>query len=188
MSEKINETTEDLKENETACNEEQIVVEEDFVESSFGEISVLEAKLKEAEEKYLRVHADFENIKKRMEKDKIQAIEYASERFAKDLLNPIDSLEFAIASLNNKEADPAELLEKVKEGIELTIKSFKTVFEKHGIELVDVDSGFDPNLHDAVMHAESDNHEEGEIVQVLQRGYKYKDRLLRPAMVSICKK
>lgn len=152
------------------------------------EVAILKAKLQEAEEKYLRVHADFENIKKRLEKDKIQAIEYASERFAKDLLTPIDSLEFAIASTQNADANPAELVEKIKEGLELTIRSFKTTFEKHGIELVDVDSGFDPNLHDAVMHAESDNHDEGEIVQVLQKGYKYKERLLRPAMVSICKK
>ncbi|QOG12488.1 nucleotide exchange factor GrpE [Arcobacter sp. FWKO B] len=179
------ENLDNIEQTEAELQSEEVESQEGIV---IDEVAILEAKLKEAEEKYLRVHADFENIKKRMEKDKIQAIEYASERFAKDLLNPIDSLEFAIASLDNSEADPTELLAKVKEGIELTIKSFKSAFEKHGIELVDVDSGFDPNLHDAVMHAESDNHDEGEIVQVLQKGYKYKERLLRPAMVSICKK
>jgi molecular chaperone GrpE len=187
----MSENKENLDNLETT--EEKIVEDiECEVENKEGieidEVAILKAKLQEAEEKYLRVHADFENIKKRLEKDKIQAIEYASERFAKDLLNPIDSLEFAIASTQNPDANPAELVTKIKEGLELTIRSFKTTFEKHGIELVDVDSGFDPNLHDAVMHAESDNHDDGEIVQVLQKGYKYKERLLRPAMVSICKK
>jgi molecular chaperone GrpE len=146
-----------------------------------------EAKLKEAEDKYLRVHADFENIKKRLEREKYQAIEYASENFAKDLLAPIDSLEMAIASIK-ADGDTEELLKKMQEGLELTIRNFKTVFEKHGIELVEIDSGFDPNFHDAVMQVASEKHEDGEIVQLLQNGYKYKDRLLRPAMVSVCKK
>jgi molecular chaperone GrpE len=144
-------------------------------------------KLQEAEEKYMRVHADFENIKKRLEREKYQAIEYASEKFAKDLLSPIDTLEMALSSANT-EADPAELLEKMKTGIELTIKSFRTAFEKHGIELVDTDGEFDPNCHDAVMQTPSEDHADGEIVQVMQKGYMYKERLLRPAMVSICKK
>lgn len=146
-----------------------------------------EEKLKIAEDKYLRAYAEFENIKKRLEKEKYQAIEFASERFAKDLLAPIDTLEFAIASVNS-DAEPAELVQKIKEGLELTIKNFKTVFEKHGIELVDIDGDFDPNLHDAVMQVNSEEHNDGQIVQTLQKGYKYKERLLRPAMVSICKK
>jgi len=146
-----------------------------------------EEKLKAAEERYLRVHADFENIKKRLEKEKYQAIEYASERFAKDLLTPIDTLEYAILSANS-DTDPVELVQKIKEGLELTIKNFKSVFEKHGIELVETDNEFDPNFHDAVMQVQSEAHDDGQIVQTLQKGYKYKERLLRPAMVSICKK
>lgn len=146
-----------------------------------------EEKLKAAEDKYLRAYAEFENIKKRLEKEKYQAIEFASEKFAKDLLAPIDTLEFAIASANS-DAEPAELVSKIKEGLELTIKNFKGVFEKHGIELVEADGEFDPNLHDAVMQLNSEEHNDGHIVQTLQKGYKYKERLLRPAMVSICKK
>ena len=59
--------------------------------------------------------------------------------------------------------------------------------QKHGIELIDTANGFNPHFHDAVMQVESDDHEEGEIVQLLQKGYKIKDRVLRPAMVSIAK-
>lgn len=164
----------------------QEIIQEDEVEV-VEPTNECEEKLKASEEKYLRAYADFENIKKRLEKEKYQAIEYASERFAKDLLTPIDTLEYAILSANS-DANPEELIQKIKEGLELTVKSFKSVFEKHGIELVDTDSEFDPNFHDAVMQVESEAHDDGQIVQTLQKGYKYKDKLLRPAMVSICKK
>jgi len=151
------------------------------------EISLLQEQLKESQDKYLRVHADFENIKKRLEKEKYQAIDYASEKFARDLLTPIDTLEMALKSAN-ADLDAQELLKKLKEGIELTLKSFITAFEKHDIKSVETDSEFDPHFHDAVMQVDSADHEEGQIVQELQKGYTYKERLLRPAMVSICKK
>ena len=137
-----------------------------------------------SEEKFLRVHADFENIKKRLEREKYQAIDYASEKFAKDLLTPLDTLEMALASAN-VDLSAEELLPKLKEGIELTIKSFITTFEKHNITKVDTTGEFDPNMHNAVMQVDSQNHESGQIVSELQKGYMLKDRLLRPSMVSI---
>ena len=185
MSEK---TKEELQQEEVLENETEVIVEE-TEKTEESEKEDLEAKLKEAEEKYLRVHADFENIKKRLEKEKYQAIDYASEKFAKDLLAPIDSLEMALAAEEASKDLPAEeLLAKLKEGVELTIKNFNTVFEKHNITAVDTDGDFDPNFHDAVMQIDSPDHEDGQIVQRLQKGYTLKDRLLRPAMVSICKK
>lgn len=144
----------------------------------------LENELKQSEDKFLRVHADFENIKKRLEKEKYQAIDYASEKFAKDLLTPIDTLEMALKSAN-ADVQPAELIEKLKEGIELTIKSFITTFEKHDISRIQTDGEFDPNIHNAVMQVDSSEHESGQIVAELQKGYKLKERLLRPSMVSI---
>ena len=127
--------------------------------------------------------------KKRLEKEKYQAIDYASEKFAKDLLTPIDTLEMALnAEEAAKDLSSEELLEKLKEGVELTIKNFYTAFEKHDISIVETDGEFDPNFHDAVMQVDSPDHQDGQIVQQLQKGYKIKDRLLRPAMVSICKK
>ncbi|AXX93519.1 nucleotide exchange factor GrpE [Malaciobacter molluscorum LMG 25693] len=175
-----NQTCEDNTEQEVSEQQEQTV---ESVKAEY------EAKLKEEQDKYLRVHADFENIKKRLEKEKYQAIDYASEKFAKDLLVPIDTLEMALAAEeSSKDLDAQELLKKLKEGVELTIKNFYTVFEKHEITPIDTDGEFDPNFHDAVMQVDSEDHEDGQIVQQLQKGYKYKDRLLRPAMVSICKK
>lgn len=148
----------------------------------------LQNKLREYENNYLRVHADFENTKKRLEREKYQLLEYAYEKFAKDLLPVIDSLEAAHVSADNAEIASEELLEKVKEGIGLTLDNFRKAFKKHGIDLIETEGGFDPHLHEAVMHAPSEEHEEGEVVQTLQKGYKYKERVLRPAMVSICKK
>ena len=158
--------------------------EEQKDESLEDIISKLEEDLKQSEEKFLRVHADFENIKKRLEREKYQAIDYASEKFAKDLLTPLDTLEMALASAN-VDLSAEELLPKLKEGIELTIKSFITTFEKHNITKVDTNCEFDPNVHNAVMQVDSPEHETGQIVSELQKGYMLKDRLLRPSMVSI---
>ena len=163
----------------------EVVVEETPKEETLeDEIAKLEAQLKESEDKYLRVHADFENIKKRLEREKYQAIDYASEKFAKDLLAPLDTLEMALQSAN-VDLDAAELLGKLKEGIELTIKNFNSTFEKHNISKIETDGEFDPNVHNAVMQVDSENHESGQIVSELQKGYMLKDRLLRPSMVSI---
>jgi len=192
LSKKEEELNEEIIENEEleeATLEEENVASEPEELSSEDKIAELEAKLKEAEDKYFRVHADFENIKKRLEKEKYQAIDYASEKFAKDLLAPIDTLEMALAAEEASADLPAEeLLAKLKEGVELTIKNFYTSFEKHDISVLEADGEFDPNFHNAVMQVDSPDHEDGEIVQRLQKGYKIKDRLLRPAMVSICKK
>jgi len=190
LSEKQEEINEEVAQNEELQTEEtsneEVSTEEIKELSAEEKIAELEAKLKESEDKYFRVHADFENIKKRLEKEKYQAIDYASEKFAKDLLTPIDTLEMALAAEEAAKDMPAEeLLSKLKEGVELTIKNFYTAFEKHDITLVETDGEFDPNFHDAVMQVDSPDHESGQIVQRLQKGYKFKDRLLRAAMVSI---
>ena len=180
-------TKEELVEQETAQEETTTETTEETVskeESLEEKVARLEEELKQSEEKYLRVHADFENIKKRLEREKYQAIDYASEKFAKDLLTPIDTLEMALASAN-ADIDASELLRKLKEGIELTIKNFNTTFEKHNITKVETDGEFDPNVHNAVMQVDSPDHETGQIVSELQKGYMLKDRLLRPSMVSI---
>lgn len=182
MSEKQEELNEEVVQNEEVQSEE--ITDETVELSAEDKIAELEAKLKESEDKYFRVHADFENIKKRLEKEKYQAIDYASEKFAKDLLAPIDSLEMALQSAN-VELDASELLTKLKEGISLTIKNFNTTFEKHNISKIETDGEFDPNVHNAVMQVDSENHETGQIVSELQKGYMLKDRLLRPSMVSI---
>ncbi|MCH9813213.1 MAG: nucleotide exchange factor GrpE [Epsilonproteobacteria bacterium] len=158
--------------------EQEVETDEEVVDP----VEVLETKVAELEDLRLRDLAEFENIKKRLEKEKTQSIAYAQESFARDLLSVIDSLDSANSSMDEQSEAS---IEKIKEGIDLTLEQFKKTFEKHGIELVTMDTGFDPNFHEAVMRVDSEEHETGAIVQVFQKGYKIKERVLRPAMVSI---
>ncbi len=161
----------------------QEAMEEDLNEVD-DEIERLKAEVAAMQDKYARVHADFDNIKKRLEREKYQALEYAQEKLAKDLIPVIDSLEGAIAA-GESDADADEILEKLKEGVELTMKQFLSVLEKHGISQVSEEEPFDPNIHHAVQQVDSPEHESGEIVSTFQKGYKYKERTLRDAMVVI---
>jgi molecular chaperone GrpE len=144
----------------------------------------VQERVAELEDLRLRDLAEFQNITKRLEKEKFQSIAYAQEGFARDLLAVIDSLDNASAAIDSQtEAN----LDQIKEGIELTLTQFKKVFDKHGIELIEVENGFDPNFHEAMMKVDSEEHQEGDIVQIFQKGYKMKDRVIRPAMVSVAK-
>ncbi len=161
----------------------QEVMEEDLNDVD-DEIERLKAEVVAMQDKYARVHADFDNIKKRLEREKYQALDYAQEKLAKDLIPVIDSLEGAIAA-GESDAEANEILEKLKEGVELTMKQFLSVLEKHGITQVSDDEPFDPNIHHAVQQVDSEDHESGDIVSTFQKGYKYKERTLRDAMVVI---
>jgi molecular chaperone GrpE len=171
-------------------NLEESQAEEEQIEAEGTvEVDPLEAALAEAadyKDKYLRAHADFENSKKRLEKDKMNAVSYANESFAKDILAVMDSFENALASMEESE-DGSEVLEKMKEGVNLTHEQLKKVLEKNHIKAVDCEGQFDPEVHQAIMQVDSDAHETGDVVQVMQKGYTIKDRILRPAMVSTCK-
>ncbi|MDR0407887.1 MAG: nucleotide exchange factor GrpE [Campylobacteraceae bacterium] len=164
--------------------EQSEVLSDANLSSTEEKIKELEEKLKSCEDKYIRAHADFENIKKRYEKEKYQAIDYAHEQFARDLLPVIDALEIAYKSADETIDD---VTKKIKDGIGLTLEQFKKVFEKHGIKEADSDGKFDPNFHNAALQVESEGKESGEIVQTFQKGYTIKGRVLRAAMVSIAR-
>ena len=166
---------------ETSQTTDEAEAEAEAVENEF---ELLETELAELKDKYARVHADFDNIKKRLEKEKYTAVEYANEKFAKDMIPVLDSLQGALASAEG-DADKAELFDKLKEGIELTYKQFITALEKHGVTMVSHDEPFDPNIHNAVQSVDSEDVESGQIVQTFQTGYKYKERPLREAMVVV---
>jgi len=171
--------------------EEQEQTEGEANKEETVEVDPLEAALAEAAEykdKYLRAHADFENSKRRLEKDKMNAVSYANESFAKDILAVIDSFENALASIEGaNEENSSEVLKQMKEGVNLTYEQLKKILEKNHIKEVDCSGEFDPEVHQAIMQVESDAHEVGDVVQVMQKGYTIKDRILRPAMVSTCK-
>ena len=96
----------------------------------------------------------------------------------------VDSLSMAIGA-SASEAEATVLLEKLKEGVELTMKQLLSVLEKHGVTPVDEAELFDPNIHNAVQKVDSEEHESGAIVTTFQKGFRYKERTLRDAMVVI---
>jgi molecular chaperone GrpE len=159
---------------------EQEVEAKEETSTEDKKVEELEQRLEQA----LRAYASCENDKKIMEKQKAQAIDYAVEKFVKDLLPIIDTLELAVKNIKNSEDDCAK---EMVEGVELTLKKMVDTFKNHGIEAVEHDE-FDPNLHQAIQQVPSEEHEEGAIVEIYQKGYKLKDRLIRPSMVTICKK
>lgn len=141
-------------------------------------------KIKALEEKYIRAYAEFDNVKKRLEREKYLALEYANEQILKDFLPILDTLESA---LDSTKSDESEAVAKIKEGIQLTIDNFLKAFGKHSVERISTEGEFDPNVHNAIMQVPNEGKADGEIAQVIQKGYKYKDRVIRPAMVAITK-
>ncbi|HED6162854.1 TPA: nucleotide exchange factor GrpE [Campylobacter coli] len=167
-------------ENENAENSENL--QDDLQDNEKNETNELQKELEELKDKYMRANAEFENIKKRMEKEKLSAMAYANESFAKDLLDVLDALEAAI----NVECQD-EISLKIKEGVQNTLDLFLKKLEKHGVALIKEEKEFDPNLHEAMFHVDSENHQSGEVVTVLQKGYKIADRVIRPTKVSVAK-
>jgi len=164
--------------NQTAENQENEV----DIETLLKQNEELKQKLDEA----LRAYAKCENDKKILKKEADAMVDYAYERFAKDLLPVVDSLELAIA--HAKEIDnKAEAFDKLLEGVELTLKKMLDTFKNHGIEPVEHEE-FNPEIHQAVQHVTSEEHEEGDIVDIYQKGYTLKGKLIRPSMVTINKK
>lgn len=152
------------------------------VSESADEAEDWEAKYNELKDQYMRAFADFENTKKRMERDKNQGLEYANEKVMNDLLPVLDTLEKALESASNNPEAKA-----IAEGLELTLSGFLKVLNKHGVEVIDTNGEFDPKVHECLMHAPDANKQDGDILQTLQKGFAYKSRVLRPAMVSVVK-
>ena len=180
---------EDEKINLEADQAEEVVEPQENEAEETVEVDPLEDALAEAadwKDKFLRAHADFENSKRRLEKDKMNAVSYANESFAKDILAVMDSFDNALASMQGSE-ESSEVLEKMQEGVNLTFDQLKKILEKNSIKEISCEGEFDPEVHQAIMQIESENHEVGDVVQVMQKGYTIKDRVLRPAMVSTCK-
>ena len=149
-----------------------------------------ENKIKELEEKLIRTLAEMENQRRRFEKEKDDAFEYGGFSFARESLNLIDNFDRAKQSLENDEKiKGSDALKKTLEHLDIVKKDLISIFKKNNIEeIVAVDKKLDPNLHQAMMEVEDNNKEPGTIVQEIQKGFKMKDRLLRPSLVAVSKK
>ena len=149
-----------------------------------------EDKIKELEDKLARTLAEMENQRRRFEKEKEDAFEYGGFSFARESLNLIDNFDRAKQSLESDDKiKGSDSLKKTLEHLDIIKKDIISIFKKNNIEeIVAVNKKLDPNLHQAMMEIEDDNKEPGTIVQEIQKGYKMKDRLLRPSLVAVSKK
>jgi molecular chaperone GrpE len=151
----------------------------------------LEAKLQEKEkeakenyDRFLRLSAEMENFKKRVEKEKVESYKFANENLLKDLLPILDNLERALEHGHEAENTKAFL-----EGVDMVLKGFLAILEKHGVTRIEASGEeFDPNQHEAVMVQEDNSRPPGVVISQLQKGYRLHDRLVRPAMVVVSKK
>ena len=149
-------------------------------------LAALEKEKKDNWDKFLRAAADLENLRKRQKRELDDAKFEAKNKVLKEMLPVVDNLERAIEHAGaGADSDPA--LKAIVEGVQLVLRQFQTAFERLDITAVDaLGQPFDPNLHEAISQQESDQ-PAGTIVQVLQRGYRAGDRLLRPALVVVAK-
>lgn len=174
MKEKKNEP---LTEEATKAAEETAETKAEAKEPTAEErIAALEAELKEKDDRFLRMAAEYDNFRRRSREEKAATYADALSDTVGELLPIIDNLERAAMYDDG---------EKVKEGLMMTAKSVSAVLEKLGVETVGtVGETFDPNLHNAVFHIEDENYGEGEIVEVFQKGYKKGNKIIRFAMVK----
>ena len=143
-----------------------------------AEENAIEKELTDTKDQLLRVTAEYANFRKRSEKEKQDAFVFAKSETVRELLPVVDNLERAISAENGD-------FDALKKGVEMTFENLMSILERLGVEVYGKPGDiFDPNLHNAVMHVEDENYENGEIVDVFQKGYKINDKIIRPAMVK----
>jgi molecular chaperone GrpE len=144
------------------------------------------AKAQENWDRLLRTTADFDNFKKRAAREKQDAIKYATESLLQKVIPVLDNFEMALAAAQNSSAAD---IKSLQDGVTMIHAQLKSTLTEAGLEEVDATGKpFDPNLHEAVSQQESDTVAEGHVLQQLRKGYKLRERLLRPATVIVAKK
>ena len=179
----------DTKNKNTFTSEQDVGEEKEAQNKEFIEPTI-EEKFKEVQDKLLRVLADSENQRRRYEKETREAFEYGGFNFARETLSLLDNLHRAHQSIKNDESlKENKDLNKFLENIQIVEKDLVTIFEKNDIKKIDcLNKKFDPNNHQAMLEMEDENVEPGTILQEIQPGYFFKDRLLRPSFVAVAKK
>jgi molecular chaperone GrpE len=182
--------TENDKKNKENLTSGIDAIEEKEIQNEEIKEPTLEEKFEETQDKLLRALADSENQRRRSEKETKEAFEYGGFNFARETLALIDNLQRAHQSIKSDEGlKDNKDLNKFLENIQLIENDLITIFEKNNIKKIDcLNKKFDPNNHQAMLEMEDDNVAPGTVLQEIQAGYFFKDRLLRPSFVAVAKK
>jgi molecular chaperone GrpE len=158
--------------------------------AEFAVLEALKAEVESLKDQRLRALAEVENVRRRAEKERADASQYAVTKFARDMLGIADNFARALAAVPTDiraAADPQ--VKAVLDGVEATDRQLLQTLERYGVKAVDTSDGkFDPNLHQAIAEVPGNGKPPGSIVDVVQAGFTIGDRLLRPAMVTVAKK
>lgn len=155
---------------------EEAVIEEE----SENVVAKLQAEVEEFQNKYLRLNADFQNFRKRSEKEKTDLYKYANEKLIVELLPLMDNMERALDHIDE------ENKASVVDGLKMIHKGFMDTLTKNGVEVIEaVGEEFDPQIHNAVMMEESEEHDSNIIIDEFQKGYRLKEKVIRHSMVKV---
>jgi molecular chaperone GrpE len=173
--------TEETSEQTQSVQTEEQTEEKDELTAAKERIAELEEKLQELETRYLRLHADFDNFRRRTRLDFEAAEKYRAQSLVTDILPALDNFERAL----KVEAED-DKTKSILQGMEMVYRSLIDALKKEGVEVIEaVGKPFDPHLHQAVMQVEDSNYEPNTVVEEFQKGYKLKDRVIRPSMVKV---
>lgn len=179
----------DTPQNEQSDADVEVVDAEDVIiedaseagDESEQKIAELQAKLDETENKMLRAQADFDNFKRRSRLDQEAAQKYRAQSLVSEIIPALDNFERALQI----EADNDQT-KSLLQGVNMVYNQLVQALKNEGVEAINsVGEQFDPHLHQAVMQIEDENYESNSVVEELQKGYKLKDRVIRPAMVKV---
>lgn len=170
---------------------EELLIEENATEEEVDPLTALQNEIKASREEaknnwdlYLRERADMENLRKRHQRDKEDAIRFANDRLLKEMIPVLDNLERAVEHAEQDSDDTQGLLE----GVNMTINQFRKALEDFGVKpIIAVGMDFDPNLHQAMGHVESTEQAPNTVATEFQKGYLLHDRLLRPSLVMVAR-
>ncbi|WP_020405525.1 nucleotide exchange factor GrpE [Hahella ganghwensis] len=189
MSEETKNQTEESQVEESAAQAEAGASDAgvESVGDADGRIAALEAELADAKDQVLRVSAEMQNVRRRAENDVEKARKFALERFVKELLPVVDSLEKAIEACS-AEGDASEQIVTLKDGVEMTLSLLLGGMKKFDVEPVDPQGQpFNPEFHEAMSMVPQPDAEPNSVIAVLQKGYTLSGRLVRPAMVMVAR-
>jgi molecular chaperone GrpE len=172
----------EMSENQLSSNKEETEAKSS-VEEVADEKERLTAELQGINDRYLRLYAEFENYKKRVNKDKEEIFKYGNESILYELLPVIDNLEMALKHATNS------VSEGLVQGVEITLKELQRTLEKFGLSPIEANGKpFDPLVHHAMTQIERDDVDEKTVVEEFRKGYMFRDKVLRPSLVAVSKK
>lgn len=162
--------------------------EQSAAKEETSDVGALQEQLQQHKDEVLRAKAEMQNIRRRSEIDVEKAHKFALEKFVKELLPVLDSLEKAVESTEGHEVQNEEVVARIKEGVDMTLDMFLRTLEKFNVEQINpVGEPFDPQRHEAMSMVPSSQAEPNTVIAVMQKGYALNERVVRPAMVMVAK-